>query len=279
MNEREAARLYENRKLSAGYPDIERLGVEFYKGHQASKSTVGETMECIERLVEAPPENRRIAIVGCGPNPHAVKELLAAGYDAAGIEPVADYVQLATKFLGDPARVLIGSAERLPFGDNSQWVVMLETVLEHVDSPEKTLAEVYRVLAPGGVAYVTTVNRLRFSLMGWNPEFNSRFYNWFPALLKECYVHHHLHFKPALGNYTPRPAVHWPCYSELCRLGRSVGFSQFYSKMDVLRADHPTLAGNRLKRFLFPRTRHHPWLRCLVLSQFGDNIFMLKRRG
>ena len=101
----------------------------------------------------------------------------------------------------------------------------MEHVLEHADSPRQSLAEIYRVLIPGGVAYIATSNRYHFSPIGYNGEFNVPFYNWFPDALKEAFVHHHLHFKPSLANYTPRPAVHWFCYSDLCRVGRDAGFA------------------------------------------------------
>lgn len=44
----------------------------------------------------------------------------------------------------------LATAERLPFGDGELDFVWIFDVLEHVDSPEKVLAEVDRVLRPGG---------------------------------------------------------------------------------------------------------------------------------
>jgi SAM-dependent methyltransferase len=45
-------------------------------------------------------------------------------------------------------------AERLPFGDGEFDAVWIFDVLEHVDSPEQVLAEVARVLRPGGVFHI-----------------------------------------------------------------------------------------------------------------------------
>ncbi len=42
------------------------------------------------------------------------------------------------------------TAERLPFSDGEIDFVWVFDVLEHVDSPEKVLAEIHRVLKPGG---------------------------------------------------------------------------------------------------------------------------------
>ena len=157
--------------------------------------------------------------------------------------------------------------------------MLLDSVLEHVDSAEQTLKEIFRVLRPGGVCFIATTNRLRFSLVGYNGEFRTPFYNWFPRLLKESYVFQHLHYKPTLANFTPRPAVHWFTFSDLCRLGRQAGFAQFYSPIDLMQPDDPRFARGVIRRLLRPLlsvVKHSPLLRSLVLSQFGS-IYMWKR--
>ena len=52
-----------------------------------------------------------------------------------------------------------GVGEALPFGDNSFDHVVCVDVLEHVQSVEKTLSEVARVLCPGGLLLYDTINR------------------------------------------------------------------------------------------------------------------------
>lgn len=49
---------------------------------------------------------------------------------------------------------VVGVAEALPLADDSVDGVVLEAVLEHVANAEQTLAELARVLAPGGRAFV-----------------------------------------------------------------------------------------------------------------------------
>lgn len=48
----------------------------------------------------------------------------------------------------------VGSAEALPFEDNSFDVVWSITVLEHIPDPQKALEEMRRVLKPGGLLYL-----------------------------------------------------------------------------------------------------------------------------
>jgi SAM-dependent methyltransferase len=268
--------LSQKRFLAQGYPDLESLGVRYFQDHQGRIPSAPEILGCIARLIDLSQGINRIVDVGCGPNPVNVHQLLKMGYDAIGVEPVVPYVATAKEFLGDSNRVYQGSAESLPFADASVRVVLMQSVLEHVDSPPLTLAEAYRVLVPDGVLYVSATNRHRVSLTGDNGEFRKRFYNWFPAVVKESYVFHHLHYDPSLANFSPRPAVHWFTYSELCQLGRSVGFAQFYSKIDLADPNNVYAQRSVWRRLLLRRIQNSVWLRALALTQIG-HIIMWKR--
>ncbi|HYN08256.1 MAG TPA: class I SAM-dependent methyltransferase [Vicinamibacterales bacterium] len=268
--------LYSDRPLAQGYPDLDKQAVAAFHGAEGP-SRVPEIMACLERLIDLSAGSRKVAVVGCGPDPQSVKDLLARGYDAVGIEPVPGFAKQAAEALDDGRRIHIGTAESLALPDQSQRVVLLESVLEHVDSPRRALTEAFRVLVPGGVLYVYTTNRLRFSPRGDNGEFVVRFYNWFPALVKECYVYKHLHFDPRLANHSLRPAVHWFTFAELCRLGRQAGFAHFYSLIDLVDSESPSVKRGLFRRWLVRHCRYHPWLRALGLMQFGSSIFMLKR--
>lgn len=48
--------------------------------------------------------------------------------------------------------------EKIPFGNNSIDFIYSFEVLEHVQDPKKVLGEIYRVLKPGGCAYIATSN-------------------------------------------------------------------------------------------------------------------------
>ncbi len=220
---------------------------------------------------------RTVAVVGCGPWPETVRLLAELGYTSTGVEPVPAYVDEARASLDGRGVVHLGSAEDLPVEDASQDIVFLESVLEHVDSPIKSMNEVYRVLAPGGVAVIVTTNRLAFSPSGACAEFNVRFYNWLPRLVKESYVFEQLHFRPELANYTPRPAVHWFTYDDLCALGRAAGFAHFYSHVDLVRPNDETMRAKPAKRWLLTRVQRSPWLRALALTQIGGTVIMWKR--
>jgi ubiquinone/menaquinone biosynthesis C-methylase UbiE len=238
---------------------------------------------CADQLVESE-ELKNVLFLGCGPKPKSLEMLTQRGYEVVGVEPVPSFVRSAREYLGAPDRVLEGAAEEIPLASGSQDMVICESVLEHVESPTKSLDEIFRVLAPGGVACIITSNRHRVSLKGHNGEFNVRYYNWLPDVVKESFVFKHLHYDPSLANYTQRPAVHWYSYADLCKLGRQAGFYKFYSILDLLEKKDPLIAKNRLrvllldKLNLLDKLKYNPWLRALALTQSGGFVVMNKRR-
>ncbi|MCX6995551.1 MAG: class I SAM-dependent methyltransferase, partial [Kiritimatiellaeota bacterium] len=182
----------------------------------------------------------------------------------------------AAAYLGAVAGVVRGTAERIPLESGSQTLVMLENVIEHVDSVPTSLAESYRVLKPGGVLFVRTTNRVRFSLMGINWEFGAPFFNWFPRSVQESYVFAQIHYRPGLAYYSPRPAVHWFSFADLCDAGRNAGFARFYSPYDLLylaRRESTPAWRFHLRHWC----RRRPWLRATAISQMNGDIFMWKR--
>lgn len=51
---------------------------------------------------------------------------------------------------------LVANAEELPLPTNSVDAIVCESLLEHVPRPDKIVAEMYRVLKPGGGMYIVT---------------------------------------------------------------------------------------------------------------------------
>ena len=74
---------------------------------------------------------------------------------AAGLDP--DTPSL-TEHRAEGMPVVRGVGERLPFVDGSFDVIVCLWVLEHLDAPAETLAEVRRVLTPGGHFIFLTPN-------------------------------------------------------------------------------------------------------------------------
>jgi SAM-dependent methyltransferase len=80
----------------------------------------------------------RLLDVGCGQRPYA-----------AWLPAITEYVGIdITPQAGTPS--VCGLAYALPFGDCSVDTVLCTQTLEHVEEPQRTMAEMARVLRPGG---------------------------------------------------------------------------------------------------------------------------------
>lgn len=113
----------------------------------------------MERLAAAGPG--ALLDVGCGMGRY-VAAAVRAGRPATGVDVALYQVVLARKLLeqeGLEARLLLANAEALPFEDGAFAAATATDLLEHVEAPERTVAEVGRALGPGGMAYFTTPNR------------------------------------------------------------------------------------------------------------------------
>jgi SAM-dependent methyltransferase len=83
-----------------------------------------------------------------------VEQCRAAGWDAEGVEPSEWASRYAREELGQPVKTC-GLAEA-NFPDNSFDVVTCWEVIEHLPDPRTLLAEIARVLKPGGLLYMST---------------------------------------------------------------------------------------------------------------------------
>jgi len=271
---------YAHRRLADGYPGLDRLAFDQFSAtleeHGDETPRFDTLLARLNRLVDLG-KLRDVVVVGCGPKPQTIKLLAQRNYNVVGIEPVPSYVESAREYIGSRESVLEGVAEAIPLPSSSQHIVFCDSVLEHVVSPSKSLDEMFRVLAPGGIAIVTTTNKFRISLTGDNGEYRLRYFNWLPDLVKECFVFHHLHYNPRLANYSELPAVHWFSYASLCTLGRQAGFAQFYSPLDLWDPSDPAVRKSRLRKWLLNKMKFNPWLRALALTQRGETIIMVKK--
>jgi SAM-dependent methyltransferase len=271
------------RPLSDGYPDLAKLakkqtGAAHAPTNSALLAGLKRQLAYLERIAAV--ERGRVLVVGCGPQPQILSFLVEHGFDAVGLEPISSFVCSAREFVGSDERVVQGTTEQMPLPDDSVDLVYANSVLEHVDSVGASLRGMYRVLKPGGLAYLITTNRWRLSLSGDNGEYNTPFFSWFPSLVKECFVFHHLHHDPSLANFSERPAVHWFTFSELCELGREAGFGHFYSPVDVMDATDEPFRDHPMRRMALQAIQGSPFMRAAVLAftAVGGSIVMMKRR-
>jgi len=114
----------------------------------------------------------RVLDLGCGAGRHAFESLrrgatvVALDADAAELRGVAEMAAAMHEAGETPAsadaRMVCGDATAMPFPDGAFDRVIAAEVLEHIPADQQALAEITRVLRPGGVLAVT--------VPAWLPE-------------------------------------------------------------------------------------------------------------
>lgn len=103
------------------------------------------------------PDGARVLDVGCGTGPQsrtiaAIPEVAAV----VGVDQLEPFLERGRLLAADLPQVSFEQADarELSFEDGSFDVVVLHTLLTHVPGPEAVIAEVHRVLRPGGTVAV-----------------------------------------------------------------------------------------------------------------------------
>jgi len=109
------------------------------------------------RVLELLPERLgRVADIGCGPG-IMVEAVLKRGGTFDGVDLSLEMLREAAARFGRDSRVSFrqDDVERLSLLSNAHDQVICMAVLEYLKSPDQALAEIARILCPGGVAVVT----------------------------------------------------------------------------------------------------------------------------
>jgi ubiquinone/menaquinone biosynthesis C-methylase UbiE len=138
----------------------------------ADEATIGRVAEAMELRAGDPrqqeilatylsridwPPDSRVVEIGCGTG--AITRAIAARPGVAevvGVEPAPGLVRRARELAQALTTVSFveGDGRDVPIPDSSFDVAVVHTVLSHVPRPERVLAEVHRLLRPGGWAAV-----------------------------------------------------------------------------------------------------------------------------
>jgi MoaA/NifB/PqqE/SkfB family radical SAM enzyme/SAM-dependent methyltransferase len=102
--------------------------------------------EEIEKLLENPRAGR-ILDVGCAHGQILEYLRKRTNWELVGVEPVASVAEEA-KLVG--AEIHVSTLENAQLPSNSFDVVLMSHVLEHVENPDRTVREVFRILKPEG---------------------------------------------------------------------------------------------------------------------------------
>src|SRR5215471_1848495 len=101
---------------------------------------------------------KRLLDVGSGKGAFAGK-LSRKGHDVVGVDPSAKAAGIAKSFVDPKGKVVLGEGESQPFSNGCFDRAVSVCVLEHTRDDSAVLAEVHRVLKPGGI-FALTVDSL-----------------------------------------------------------------------------------------------------------------------
>ncbi|MEO7910876.1 MAG: class I SAM-dependent methyltransferase [Roseiflexaceae bacterium] len=221
-------------------PDFER----WREGRIWQERQQDERLHLIARYGGALP-GRRILDLGSGMGGTSV----ALGL--AGAAPLAfeynraycDIIRLrAGRYdLGLP--VVNGAGEQLPFGDASFDLVIAWDVVEHVQDPGLLLAELARVLRPGGRVLLTVINRFAFR----DPHYHLPLLNWLPRPLAEAIIERRGRSKSG-ADFSDRQRLsemHYYTISGFRQLARRYGFRVGDIREDRVRRNEGSAGGRK----------------------------------
>lgn len=111
------------------------------------------------------PAGKKVLDVGTGSG-EFLHILQKSGYDVYGVDPSSGAVEHAQATFGD--RVKLGTLEQVAFPGEAFDAITCIHVLEHVQNPDQTIAEIARILKPGGCVLIEVphLDSLGFRLFG-----------------------------------------------------------------------------------------------------------------
>ncbi|MDT0213554.1 methyltransferase domain-containing protein [Rothia sp. ARF10] len=121
--------------------------------------------------------------VGCSAG-FIADELALAGARTTGVDIDEPGLAKARERFGSRVDFRLARGEDLPFENGSVDVVVLNHIYEHVVDPDAVVADIHRVLAPGGVLYLGIGHRWQVL----EPHHRLPFLSWLPQRAADRYM-------------------------------------------------------------------------------------------
>lgn len=180
---------------------------EKQSGGEAALQRFDLIQSTLMRAVGQPAAPLRVADIGCGAGTQS-RLWAGKGHRVFGADINQDLIALArqrAEQAGLAVQFSVASATCLPWEDASMDLCIAPELLEHVADWQSCLAEMVRVLRPGGALFISTSNKL----CPRQEEFTLPMYSWYPGFVKRHYEELARTTRPELAGYATYPAVNW----------------------------------------------------------------------
>jgi 2-polyprenyl-3-methyl-5-hydroxy-6-metoxy-1,4-benzoquinol methylase len=180
---------------------------EKQSGGAAALQRFDMILATVLRALGQPAAPLRVADIGCGAGTQS-RLWAAHGHQVFGADINEALIGLARQRAAKAALAVqfsVASATALPWDDASMDVCIAPELLEHVADWQGCLAQMVRVLRPGGALFISTSNKL----CPRQEEFTLPLYSWYPAFVKRRCEQLARTTRPELAGYATYPAVNW----------------------------------------------------------------------
>lgn len=261
-----------------------------WAGHYVSEYPRGQfILRTLRRYApELDPRGARVLDVGCG-DAGVLIAFAEAGARCAGMEPDPRSLErgrVRAQEHGVAVDLRQGFAEALPFADASFDLVVLDNVLEHVQDRDRTLAEIHRVLRPGGLLYLVTPKPFAAYSLWSDPHYDMAGLVLMPRSLQVWY------FERVRGGGKGNYGVGViPTRRGVLRMLRRHGFRSLVSPRELWmhylreKITGPVALSTGLKRRVGRWVAERPWvtesgpMKWAWDVAIGSNFFIARRQG
>lgn len=115
-----------------------------------------------KRLAEKIPANGKVLEIAPGPGYFCIELARLGDYKITGLDISKSFVEIARKNARETGLKIDfreGNASAMPFEDNTFDFTFCQAAFKNFSEPVKAIAEMYRVLHPGGVSVIADLRR------------------------------------------------------------------------------------------------------------------------
>jgi ubiquinone/menaquinone biosynthesis C-methylase UbiE len=115
-----------------------------------------------EQLKEKIPAHGKVLEIAPGPGYFCIELAKLGNYQITGLDISKSFVEIARKNARDAGLKIDfreGNASAMPFKDNTFDFTFCQAAFKNFSEPVKAIAEMYRVLRPGGVSVIADLRR------------------------------------------------------------------------------------------------------------------------